>query len=233
VIAGGRVSPPASGTELPETALFEKGRELYGLPQAGDAIRASSRHRRRYMDVVALAQHGIEYAVATPGYGQRDPFAKLFRLTDDVVFCFDGDAGVATRPGTLEVALPALAIPRQYGSCFAGRARSDSFVRSQARNVRVADRQRGRFRRSCWRAARARRHRHRRRALAPIAEAKPLLKIAAPALQLQLLRQFSSGWHVARGRRAADRDRTAPQPANSAPAPGAPRPVQEQRCSSC
>src|SRR5262249_46079249 len=53
----------------PETPLFEKGRELYGLTQARAAIRASGRVLvvEGYMDVVALAQHGVEYAVATLG----------------------------------------------------------------------------------------------------------------------------------------------------------------------
>src|SRR4029078_2308023 len=79
----------------PETPLFSKGRELYGLFPARQPIRAAGRAIvvEGYMDVVALAQHGVEYAIATlgtattPGHVQ-----KLFRLTDTIVFCFDGDA---------------------------------------------------------------------------------------------------------------------------------------------
>ncbi len=79
----------------PETPLFSKGRELYGLFQARQAIRASGRVVvvEGYMDVVALAQHGVEYAVATLGTATTPAHVqKLFRLTDTVVFCFDGDA---------------------------------------------------------------------------------------------------------------------------------------------
>src|SRR5207247_1708187 len=79
----------------PETALFEKGRELYGLVQARSAIRTTGCVIvvEGYMDVVALAQHGIEYAVATLGTATSPTHVqKLLRQTDEVVFCFDGDA---------------------------------------------------------------------------------------------------------------------------------------------
>ena len=78
----------------PETPLFEKGRELYGLYQARRAIRDAGRVLvvEGYMDVVALAQHGIEYAVATLGTATTPTHVqKLLRQADDVVFCFDGD----------------------------------------------------------------------------------------------------------------------------------------------
>ena len=68
---GGRVIGAGEPKYLnsPETPLFEKGRELYGLPQARQAIRDAGRVLvvEGYMDVVALAQHGVEYAVATLG----------------------------------------------------------------------------------------------------------------------------------------------------------------------
>jgi DNA primase len=79
----------------PETPLFEKGRELYGLPQARDAIRATGRVLvvEGYMDVVALAQFGVGYAVATLGTATTPVHvSKLLRLADELVFSFDGDA---------------------------------------------------------------------------------------------------------------------------------------------
>ncbi len=94
---GGRVLDKGEPKYLnsPETPLFSKGRELYGLFQARQAIRAAGRVVvvEGYMDVVALAQHGVEYAVATLGTATTPVHVqKLFRLTDTVVFCFDGDA---------------------------------------------------------------------------------------------------------------------------------------------
>jgi len=94
---GGRVLDSGEPKYLnsPETAVFSKGRELYGLYLARNAIRDAGRVVvvEGYMDVVALAQHGVEYAVATLGTSTTPVHAqKLFRLADTVVFCFDGDA---------------------------------------------------------------------------------------------------------------------------------------------
>lgn len=94
---GGRVLEKGEPKYLnsPETPLFEKGRELYGLFQARQAIRAAGRVLvvEGYMDVVALAQHGVGYAVATLGTATTPVHVqKLLRQADDVVFCFDGDA---------------------------------------------------------------------------------------------------------------------------------------------
>jgi DNA primase len=79
----------------PETPLFQKGHELYGLFLARRAIREAGRVLvvEGYMDVVALAQLGVGYAVATLGTATT-PYhiTKLMRQTDDIVFCFDGDA---------------------------------------------------------------------------------------------------------------------------------------------
>ena len=95
---------------LPETSLFEKGRELYGLTQARDAIRTAGRVLvvEGYMDVVALAQFGVGYAVATLGTATTPVHvAKLLRLADEIVFCFDGDkAGRKAAWRALEVSLP-------------------------------------------------------------------------------------------------------------------------------
>lgn len=79
----------------PETPLFSKGRELYGLYEARDALRERGYVlvTEGYMDVVALAQLGFGNAVATLGTAcTPDHVHKLFRYTDEVVFSFDGDA---------------------------------------------------------------------------------------------------------------------------------------------
>ena len=103
---------PSTSTR-PETPLFSKGRELYGLYLARNAIRDAGQVVvvEGYMDVVALAQHGVEYAVATLGTATTPVHVqKLFRLTDNVVFCFDGDAaGRKAAWRALENALPVLA----------------------------------------------------------------------------------------------------------------------------
>lgn len=94
---GGRVLDSGQPKYLncPETPLFTKGRELYNLFAANKAIRKSGRALvvEGYMDVVMLAQHGIDYAVATLGTATT-PFhvQKLLRQTDEIVFCFDGDS---------------------------------------------------------------------------------------------------------------------------------------------
>jgi len=94
----------------PETPLFEKGREVYGLLQARDAIREAGRVLvvEGYMDVVALAQYDIGYAVATLGTATTPVHVtKLLRLADELVFCFDGDAaGRKAAWRALEVSLP-------------------------------------------------------------------------------------------------------------------------------
>jgi DNA primase len=94
---GGRVIGAGEPKYLnsPETPVFEKGRELYGLFEARQAIRAAGRVLvvEGYMDVVALAQHGVGYAVATLGTACTPAHVqKLVRQTDHVIFCFDGDA---------------------------------------------------------------------------------------------------------------------------------------------
>ena len=111
---GGRVLGSGEPKYLnsPETPLFSKGRELYGLFLGRNAIRDAGRVVvvEGYMDVVALAQHGIDYAVATLGTATTPAHAqKLFRLTDSVIFCFDGDsAGRKAAWRALENTLPVL-----------------------------------------------------------------------------------------------------------------------------
>jgi DNA primase len=111
---GGRVLGAGEPKYLnsPETALFQKGQELYGLFQARNAIRASGRVVvvEGYMDVVALAQHGVGYAVATLGTATTPTHVqKLLRAADEIIFCFDGDkAGRRAAWRALENALAAL-----------------------------------------------------------------------------------------------------------------------------
>jgi len=95
---GGRVMKPEDEPKYlnsPETPLFQKGQEIYGLVQARDAIRSAGRALvvEGYMDVVALAQFDVGYAVATLGTATTPiHVAKLLRLTDEIVYSFDGDA---------------------------------------------------------------------------------------------------------------------------------------------
>ncbi len=96
----------------PETPIFHKGRELYGLYEA----RQHNRHLERivvvegYMDVIALAQHGISYATATLGTAtSQTHLERIFRLCPEVVFCFDGDdAGRKAAFRAMESTLPTL-----------------------------------------------------------------------------------------------------------------------------
>jgi len=109
---GGRVLDGGEPKYLnsPETPVFSKGRELYGLYEARAAVRDKGYVLvvEGYMDVVALAQAGLPNAVATLGTAcTADHVHKLFRHTDDVVFSFDGDAAGRRAAGrALEAALP-------------------------------------------------------------------------------------------------------------------------------
>ena len=120
----------------PETPVFHKGRELYGLPQA----RAAGGQRvvvvEGYMDVVALAQHGVGNSVATLGTALTPEHLKqLFRIWPDVVFCFDGDeAGSRAAWRALETALPLLRDGRQALFMFLPAGEDpDSLVRARGR----------------------------------------------------------------------------------------------------
>lgn len=109
---GGRVLDRGEPKYLnsPETPVFSKGRELYGLYEARTAIRQHGFVLvvEGYMDVVALAQLGFPNAVATLGTAcTAEHVQKLFRFTDSVVFSFDGDAAGRRAAGrALEAALP-------------------------------------------------------------------------------------------------------------------------------
>ncbi|HEX5374370.1 MAG TPA: DNA primase [Aquabacterium sp.] len=109
---GGRVLDKGEPKYLnsPETPVFIKGRELYGLYEARTALRNKGYVivTEGYMDVVALAQWGYANAVATLGTAcTADHVHKLFRFTEQVVFSFDGDAAGRRAAGrALEASLP-------------------------------------------------------------------------------------------------------------------------------
>ncbi len=109
---GGRVLDQGEPKYLnsPETPLFHKGTELYGLFEARSALRSHGYGLvvEGYMDVVALAQSGFANAVATLGTAcSSEHVAKLFRFTDSIVFSFDGDsAGRRAAGRALEASLP-------------------------------------------------------------------------------------------------------------------------------
>lgn len=116
---GGRVLGDEKPKYLnsPESPIFNKSRELYGLFEA----RQTNKHLARvvvvegYMDVIALAQRGISYAVATLGTATSSSHAQqLFRHCPEIVFCFDGDAaGVKAAQRALDTVLPLMEDGRQ------------------------------------------------------------------------------------------------------------------------
>lgn len=101
----------------PETVVFHKQKELYGLYEA----RQHERNLKRimvvegYMDVVALAQHNINYAVATLGTSTSSfHLERIFKLVSEVVFCFDGDAaGLKAADRAMHTCLPYMQDGRQ------------------------------------------------------------------------------------------------------------------------
>ncbi|MEM9533687.1 MAG: DNA primase, partial [Pseudomonadota bacterium] len=117
---GGRVLSGDDGPKYlnsPETPVFHKGRQLYGLYQARQAVKKLSRLLvvEGYMDVVALAQFGLPECVATLGTATTADHAEtLFRAAPEVVFCFDGDrAGRQAAYRALDSVLPRLRDGRQ------------------------------------------------------------------------------------------------------------------------
>ena len=135
---GGRVLGAGEPKYLnsPETPLFEKGRELYGLVQARQAIRDEDTVIvvEGYLDVVALAQHDIGNAVATLGTATTPNHVhKLLRQASKIVFCFDGDsAGRKAAWRALEASLDQLADDKAVGFLFLPSEHDpDSFVRTE------------------------------------------------------------------------------------------------------
>lgn len=109
---GGRIIDKGEPKYLnsPESVLFHKGLELYGLREA----KQSSRNLKRilivegYMDVVALAQHGVNYAIACLGTATtKEQIQKALRSTSEIIFCYDGDsAGIKAAWRAVENTLP-------------------------------------------------------------------------------------------------------------------------------
>jgi DNA primase len=122
----------------PESPLFEKGRELYGLFHARRAQRGKPQLIvvEGYMDVLMLAQHGIENVVATLGTATTPHHVdKLLRQADELIFCFDGDdAGKRAAWRALEIALSRVADGKQIAFSFLPPQHDpDSFVREFGR----------------------------------------------------------------------------------------------------
>jgi DNA primase len=198
---GGRVIDQSEPKYLnsPETPLFEKGRELYGLFQARSAIREAQCVVvvEGYMDVVALSQYGVGYAVATLGTATTPwQVQKLFRQADNVIYCFDGDvAGRRAAWRALENNLSQLQDGKHVRFLFLPAEHDpDSFVRTNGKEA---------FERLLATApplseilvreliARVDMRTIEGRAKL-LQEAKPLVKqVAAPMLSLMLRRQFA------------------------------------------
>jgi len=234
---GGRVIGAGEPKYLnsPETPLFEKGRELYGLPQARQAIRDAGRALvvEGYMDVVALAQNGVGYAVATLGTATTPVHVqKLLRQTDEIVFSFDGDAaGRKAAWHALEVSLPATLDHKTIRFLFLPEGEDpDTYVRTKGKDAfeelvahaeplstYMLSQLRGRVDTNTAEGRSRLVH-----------EAKPLLKaVAAPGLQLQLLKQVAeiSGMTQPEVERLCELRRSEPAPGGwqRAAPPKAPR----------
>jgi DNA primase len=135
---GGRVIGDGKPKYLnsPETGVFHKGRELYGLYDAKQANKTLARLIvvEGYMDVIALAQQGVTNAVATLGTAcTADHVELLFRHAGEVVFCFDGDAaGRRAAWRALEATLPKMLDGRSARVLFLPAQHDpDSLVRSE------------------------------------------------------------------------------------------------------
>ncbi len=139
---GGRVLGDEKPKYLnsPETPVFSKGRELYGLYEARTALREQGYVlvTEGYMDVVALAQLGFPNAVATLGTAcTPEHVQKLFRFTDSVVFSFDGDAaGRRAARKALDGALPYASDVRSVKFLFLPTEHDpDSFIREHGKEA--------------------------------------------------------------------------------------------------
>ncbi|MCB1909932.1 MAG: DNA primase [Rhodocyclaceae bacterium] len=225
----------------PETPVFEKGRELYGLLQARDAIRnhGVAVVVEGYMDVISLAQFGVDNAVATLGTATTpNHVQRLLRTAERVVFCFDGDAaGRRAAWRALDATLEHLRDDRNVGFLFLPAEHDpDSFVRAEGAQAFID------------RAASA-------TPLATLLEeqlaedidfetaegraryahsARPLVtRIAAPLLRLQVLKRIAerSGLSQAELEQSYGLDEPAREPTGktTAVAPRRSRPVARQR----
>ena len=138
---GGRILGDGEPKYLnsPETPVFHKGKELYGLHQALGEISKKDQALvvEGYMDVIALAQAGIENAVAALGTATTPTHIdRLFRQCNEIIFCFDGDrAGRQAAWRALENALPSMRDGRQASFMFLPEGEDpDTFVRKLGRD---------------------------------------------------------------------------------------------------
>lgn len=138
---GGRVLDKGEPKYLnsPETPLFDKGRNLYGLHEGRAAVKEAGRILvvEGYMDVVALAQFGIGYGAAALGTATTAEHIKLLmRQTDSIYFCFDGDrAGKKAAWRALENALPQLKDDKSLHFLFLPEEHDpDSYIRAYGKN---------------------------------------------------------------------------------------------------
>ena len=213
---GGRVMGDGEPKYLnsPETPLFEKGREVFGLPQARAALREKNTAIvvEGYMDVVALAQHGVGNAVATLGTATTATHVqKLLRQVDRIVYCFDGDnAGRKAAWRALENSLEALPEQKSIGFVFLPDTEDpDSFVRKQGAEafdrlitqaMPLSEFMLRELASHCDMTSAEGRARL-------VAEAKPLLKLLqTPLLRLQLVKRLAeaSGFSQAEVERLCD-----------------------------
>jgi DNA primase len=139
---GGRVLDKGEPKYLnsPETELFHKGKELYGLYEARQASRTLTRLLvvEGYMDVVRLHQAGITYAVATLGTATTpEHLTRIFRICNELIFCFDGDrAGRAAAWRALETSLSQVRDGRQIRFLFLPEGHDpDSLVGAEGREA--------------------------------------------------------------------------------------------------
>lgn len=139
---GGRVINDGMPKYLnsPETEIFHKGRQFYGLYEAQQSHPTLQRLLvvEGYMDVVALAQYGIDYAVASLGTSTTPEHIQLlFRVTDNVICCYDGDrAGRAAAWQALKTTLPYLNDGRQLRFMFLPDGEDpDTLVRKEGKIV--------------------------------------------------------------------------------------------------
>ncbi|MEX2354095.1 MAG: DNA primase [Gammaproteobacteria bacterium] len=139
---GGRILGDGNPKYLnsPETPVFHKGREVYGLYQAKHGVKQVQRLFvvEGYMDVLALVQHDIPNAVATLGTAvTTDHLHRLFRYSSQLVFCFDGDeAGKKAAWRALEISLPLLRDGRQAFFMFMPEGLDpDDFVRQNGQQA--------------------------------------------------------------------------------------------------
>lgn len=207
---GGRVLGSGEPKYLnsPETPIFEKGRELYGLPQARKAIHEADTVLvvEGYMDVVGLAQSGVENVVATLGTAATDAnVQRLLKTASRVVFCFDRDAaGDRAAWRAMEVSLAHLSDSKAVEILqFEGDQDPDEYIREHGRDkflerIRSATRLSQFMMRQLLNRAPPTSTAEGRAHLVDLA--KPLLqKISAPGLRLQLVKELAREAEISPG----------------------------------